>query len=91
MIFNISPDECHMFHHAFQAKPSLPFQNECSLIPSVSASDKFLCLGRGNLKLSLDVTDLFKPSESSHQYSSQIASGFPLGFASIKDGIFKEQ
>lgn len=90
MIFNLSADECHMFHHAFQAKPSLPFQNECTLIPSVSVSDTFLCLGRGNLKLSLDVTGLFKSSESSDQYSSQIASGFPLGFASVKDGIFKQ-
>jgi len=70
---------------------SCPFQNECSLIPSVSASDTFLCSGRGNLKLSLDVTDHFLPSGSSNQYSHQIASGFPLGFASVKEGIFKQQ
>lgn len=70
---------------------SCPFQNECFLIPSVSASDTFLCLGRGNLKLSSDVADHFLPSGFSDQYSTQIVSGFPLGFALVKEGIFKQQ
>lgn len=50
-----------------------------------------LCLGRGNLKLSLDVTDHIVPFGSSGQYSSQTVSGFPPGFAFIKEGIFKGQ
>ena len=58
---------------------------------SVSASDRFLCLGRRSLKLSLDITDHFLPSGFSDQYSNQIVSGFPLGFALIKERIFKQQ
>lgn len=50
-----------------------------------------LGLGRGNLKLSSDVTDHILPFGSSGQYSSQIVSGFPVGFAFMKEEIVKAQ
>lgn len=75
MISAAFPDECHMYCDTSPGEAiSYPFQSECSLIPSVNTSDTFLCLSRGNLKLSLDATNHFLPSGSSDQYSRQILS-----------------
>lgn len=50
-----STEDCHMFHHTFQEKPSPALFWKVVFVPSVSVSDMSLCLDRGNLKVASQI------------------------------------